>query len=143
MKTRIALAAGAALVASLALAQPAAERNGILADTTGKTLYTFDKDSGGKSACYGNCAAAWPPAIAASGAEARGDFGLAKRDDGAMQWTFKGRPLYHFAGDTQPGQRLGDGQGGVWHVIPAGKPAAAGSGTASGTTSSGYSNYGY
>jgi predicted lipoprotein with Yx(FWY)xxD motif len=141
MKIRIALAASTALAASLALAQPTAERNGIMTDTGGKTLYTFDKDGGGKSACYGNCAAAWPPAIAASGAEARGDHGLIRRDDGAMQWTYKGKPLYYFAGDTQPGQRLGDGQGGVWHVIAAG--TAAGGGAKSGASGAGYSNYGY
>ena len=141
MKIRIALVASTALVASLALARPTAERNGILTDTGGKTLYNFDKDGGGKSACYGQCATAWPPAIAASGAEASGDHGLIKRDDGSMQWTYKGKPLYYFAGDKQPDQRLGDGQGGVWHAIAAG--AAAGGSTTSGATSAGYSNYGY
>jgi predicted lipoprotein with Yx(FWY)xxD motif len=30
-------------------------------DSKGMTLYTFDKDSGGKSACNGPCATNWPP----------------------------------------------------------------------------------
>src|SRR5262249_13846568 len=33
----------------------------ILVDSKGKTLYLFMKDKSGKSACYGSCAANWPP----------------------------------------------------------------------------------
>ena len=35
-----------------------------LTDAKGMTLYTFDKDSAGKSACSGKCAENWPPLIA-------------------------------------------------------------------------------
>ncbi len=37
-----------------------------------------------------------------------------------------GRTLYHYAGDTAPGDAKGDGLGGVWHVYhdPAAAPAA-------------------
>src|SRR4051812_2845788 len=38
----------------------------ILVDSQGLTLYLFEKDSGTKSACFGGCAAAWPP-VRASG----------------------------------------------------------------------------
>ena len=34
-------------------------------DGKGMTLYTFDKDAGGKSMCNGPCAEAWPPLLAA------------------------------------------------------------------------------
>lgn len=30
-------------------------------DHNGMTLYTFDKDAGGKSMCNGDCATNWPP----------------------------------------------------------------------------------
>src|SRR3954447_16269569 len=33
----------------------------ILVDSRGRTLYLFQKDSGTKSACFGECANDWPP----------------------------------------------------------------------------------
>jgi predicted lipoprotein with Yx(FWY)xxD motif len=33
----------------------------VLADPKGMTLYTFDKDTSGKSNCNGECAEYWPP----------------------------------------------------------------------------------
>ena len=43
-------------------AEPPQMANGILVDAAGRTLYTFDNDRDGKSACNGGCAVAWPPA---------------------------------------------------------------------------------
>jgi len=51
----------AAFAANLAMAQTVTQKNGMLADADGRTLYTFDKDAANKSNCYGGCAAAWPP----------------------------------------------------------------------------------
>lgn len=99
-------------------AQPVA-RAGLLADAAGRTLYTFDKDTTGKSNCSGGCLAAWPVFAAKPGAKAQGDFGLIDAAGGQQQWTIKGKPLYYFAGDAQPGERNGDGSGGTWHVVPA------------------------
>lgn len=107
-----------AVLASAAHAQPVA-RNGLLADAAGRTAYTFDKDTAGKSNCAGGCLAAWPMFVAKPGAKPQGDFGLIEATGGQQQWTIKGKPLYYFAGDTQPGERSGDGSGGVWHVVPA------------------------
>lgn len=88
----------------------------ILTDSKGMTLYTFDKDKNGESACYDKCASNWPPLIAPEGAKADEDFGLAKRSDGKMQWTYYGKPLYLWINDSAPGDMSGDGVGGVWHV---------------------------
>nr|WP_315490258.1 hypothetical protein [uncultured Rhodoferax sp.] len=121
MKTKQVSLAVVALVATLASgahAQPVA-RDGLLADAAGRTLYTFDKDSAGKSNCSGGCLAAWPVFAAKAGAKAQGDFGLIDAAGGQQQWTIKGKPLYYFAGDAQPGERNGDGSGGTWHVVPA------------------------
>ena len=105
-------------VAALAVqANPTQFSNGLMASKEGKTLYTFDKDSVGKSNCSGGCAAAWPPFMVASAALAGGDFSIVKRDDGTSQWAFKGKPLYFFAGDAKAGDANGDKQGGVWHVL--------------------------
>jgi predicted lipoprotein with Yx(FWY)xxD motif len=88
----------------------------VLADARGMTLYVFDKDSDGMSACYDKCAANWPPMLAAAGAMADDDFGLIQRKDGSMQWTYYGKPLYLWVKDTKPGDMTGDGMNGVWHV---------------------------
>lgn len=134
-------AVAATVLSSLAAAQPIAERDGILTDASGRTLYTFDQDAAGKSACYGACATAWPPLLAKGSDQPTGDLGLAKRDDGAMQWTHRSKPLYYFAADTKPGQKLGDGQGGVWHVISTGKSARPAASPSSG--GAGYGTPGY
>lgn len=116
----------ALLSASLgAHAQAVSEKDGRLADTGGRTLYTFDKDSAGTSNCVGDCLVMWPPFMAAAGASAKGDYGLVAREDGA-QWSYKGKPLYLYAGDSKPGEANGEGKGGVWHSVPmaTAKPAA-------------------
>lgn len=89
----------------------------VLVDHQGMTLYTFDKDSAGKSACNGDCAAAWPPLKAEAGAMGSGDWSVITRDDGSMQWAYKGKPLYLWVKDTKPGDTTGDKFKNVWHVV--------------------------
>lgn len=105
----------------------------ILATADGMTLYIFTPDSGGKSVCNGGCAKAWPAIVGKStpgtGLDAE-DFATITRDDGTLQATFYGRPLYLFAGDAKPGDVAGQGSGGSWWVVdgdgnPVGAPAAA------------------
>src|SRR5690606_20162860 len=43
------------------LATASSELGTILVDGEGMTLYVFDNDSGGESACYDACASTWPP----------------------------------------------------------------------------------
>lgn len=114
--------ASAALVAGLALAPafasdaPAKVAGGVLTNASGMTLYTFDKDAAGKSNCNGQCAANWPPLAAGADAKASGAYTTIKRDDGAMQWAYKGKPLYTWVKDQKPGDKTGDGVNNVWHV---------------------------
>ena len=89
----------------------------VLADANGMTLYTFDKDTAGKSACNGPCAKNWPPLLVADGAKASGDWSTVTRDDGSKQWADGGKPLYTFAKDTKPGDTLGNNFKNIWHVI--------------------------
>jgi predicted lipoprotein with Yx(FWY)xxD motif len=105
------------IAAATAQADPTKIADGIVVSTDGKALYTFDKDSTDKSNCNGGCAAAWPPFTVANSALADGEFSIVKREDGASQWAFQGKPLYFYAGDTKPGEVNGDGKNGVWHVI--------------------------
>ncbi|MBV7484017.1 hypothetical protein [Bordetella sp. BOR01] len=113
-----AILAACALFASAAYAQaPVKTQDGVLADQAGMTLYTFDNDSGGKSACNGPCAKAWPPLAASGDAKPQGDYTIITRDDGTKQWAYKGKPLYLFVKDTKPGDKQGDNVKSVWHVI--------------------------
>jgi predicted lipoprotein with Yx(FWY)xxD motif len=90
--------------------------DGTWTDAKGMTLYTFDKDGGGKSACNGPCATNWPPLMAAADAKAAGDWTVVTRDDGSKQWAYKGKPLYTWAKDTKPGDKTGDNVGNAWHT---------------------------
>jgi len=91
-----------------------------LADSKGMTLYTFKKDTAGKSACAGECVAKWPlyfrEKVAAPAGTKAEDFGSITREDGKKQTTYKGLPLYYFAGDAKPGDTNGQGVKDVWHV---------------------------
>ena len=104
-------------VAASAQMMPAtAAADGTLTDAKGMTLYTFDKDAAGKSACNGPCATNWPPLAAAAGTAASGDWSVVSRDDGSRQWAYKGKPVYFWAKDQKAGDRTGDGFNGVWHL---------------------------
>ena len=89
----------------------------VYADSLGRSLYKYDRDSARATACTGECAAAWPAALAPRGAKAYGDWSQLARADGTRQWVFRGAPLYRFAGDKTTGETAGDGAGGgAWHV---------------------------
>lgn len=108
----------ASALATTAVAQaPAKTMDGVLTNAAGMTLYTFDKDADGKSACNGPCAANWPPLMAAGDAKASGDWTIVTRDDGGKQWAYKGKPVYLWAKDQKPGDKTGDGFNNVWHVV--------------------------
>jgi len=88
-----------------------------LTNAQGMTLYTFDKDSDGKSVCNGPCAANWPPFAAAADAQASGSYTVVIRDDGSRQWAYQGRPLYTWTKDAKPGDITGDGVlNGAWRI---------------------------
>lgn len=97
---------------------PTKTSDDVLTDASGMTLYVFDKDvaNSGSSVCNGVCAANWPPLLAEKDAKAMGDYSIVKRDDGKMQWAYKGKPLYLWIKDKKPGDKTGDGINGVWHV---------------------------
>ncbi|MGE6916216.1 COG4315 family predicted lipoprotein [Achromobacter kerstersii] len=107
----------AALFSAGAHAQAVKTQDGILVNSAGMTLYTFDKDAGGKSACNDQCAKIWPPVTAPADAKAMGDLTVITRDDGSKQWAYKGKPVYLYAKDAKPGDKTGDNFKEVWHVI--------------------------
>jgi predicted lipoprotein with Yx(FWY)xxD motif len=94
--------------------------DGTLTNPAGRTLYFFDRDAGGKSACNGPCAANWPPLLVVGDGRPTGDWTIIVREDGGKQWVFKGKPLYTCAKDTKTGDKIGDGINNIWHVAKGG-----------------------
>ena len=96
----------------------------ILTDDQGNTVYQFEMDSGGTSACNEGCDTTWPP-LEASGKPSGGNgvddslLGTIKRADGTTQVTYAGHPLYHYSGDQTPGDTNGQGIGDVWYAVAA------------------------
>lgn len=127
LKNSLSLAAAAMLLAacasgpmsSTAGSPPLAMKGGMLVDARGMTVYTFDKDvaGSGKSVCNGDCAVKWPPVMATAGDKPSGDYTVVTRDDGKRQWAFKGKPLYTWPEDQEPGDVYGDNYNKVWHVV--------------------------
>ena len=93
--------------------------SGMLVNSAGMTLYTFDRDvaGSGKSACNGPCAVNWPPLSATATDTGSGDWSVVVRDDGSRQWAFQGKPVYLFAKDQKPGDKTGNGVNNVWRTI--------------------------
>jgi predicted lipoprotein with Yx(FWY)xxD motif len=118
----------------------------VLVDARGHTLYLFDKDKHGRSACYGACATYWPPLL--SSVKPRQEkgvraslLGLATRTDGKRQVTYAGHPLYRFIGDKEAGQTTGEGLtdfGAAWDAIAASGRAVESSASDPGGAGSGY-----
>lgn len=108
----------------------------IIVDGRGRTLYLFEKDQRGRSACFGSCATYWPPLltrgkpIAGRGLK-QSLLGTTRRGNGARQVTYAGHPLYRYVLDTKSGQTNGEGLqdfGGGWDVLSAaGKKVEGGS----------------
>ena len=117
----------AAVLAAIALflsgfafadAPPLKTANGILVDSAGMAVYTYDKDEAGsgKSNCVGVCARNWPPVKAPAGTLAE-PWSIVTREDGSKQLAHRGKPLYTFIKDKKAGDKTGDGVGGAWHVV--------------------------
>lgn len=92
----------------------------IYAHSSGLSLYTFDVDGPNVSNCYQRCAEVWPPVLLsdAEAAAVTAPFGVTQRTTNLKQLTLDGKPLYLFYLDRRAGDVLGDGVGGVWHLVP-------------------------
>jgi len=120
---------------------------GVLVNARGRTLYLFEKDKRGRSACAGSCAAAWPPLITSgkprAGAGVKSALlGTTKRADGRLQVTYNHHPLYTFIKDTRKGQTTGENVyafGAEWYAVSAAGSAVEKKAAAS---SGGYGGYG-
>jgi len=93
----------------------------LVAASNGHTLYTFNSDTPGVSNCKGGCTSTWPPlsvpagTTPVGGAGVTGQLGTISRDDGSLQVTYKGLPLYFFHSDSKPGDTNGNYTG--WRLV--------------------------
>jgi predicted lipoprotein with Yx(FWY)xxD motif len=108
--------ASAAAAGKTVEAKPVGAQGTVLvAGSNGMTVYTFTKDvkDSGKSACSGQCLTTWPAltvsagATPAAGTGVTGKLGTITRDDGTLQVTYNGLPLYFFKNDNAPGDANG------------------------------------
>jgi predicted lipoprotein with Yx(FWY)xxD motif len=94
----------------------------VLTNTRGLTLYTLVGETNGKFICTSrSCLKAWPPLLVAAGTTPTGPvkLGTIKRPEGRIQVTYRGMPVYTFAGDSRKGQASGEDidDVGVWHAV--------------------------
>jgi predicted lipoprotein with Yx(FWY)xxD motif len=105
----------------------------VLFDANGQVIYVFEIDRRNRSNCTSeDCVEAWPPVLtrqepsAGAGVDAR-LLGTVRRDDGSLQVTYNGRPLYFYAHEA-PGEikcHNVDLRGGLWWVVTThGEPVA-------------------
>lgn len=93
-----------------------------LVDAEGMSLYLFLNDAENVSNCYDQCAENWPPLLV-EGEPTAGEgvdpelLGTTEREDGQLQVTYNGWPLYYFARDENPGDTNGQAVGDVWYLV--------------------------
>jgi predicted lipoprotein with Yx(FWY)xxD motif len=103
----------------------------VLFDANGQVIYVFEIDRPNQSNCTSaECVEAWPPVLteeepsAGAGIEAE-LLGTIRRDDGTLQVTYDGRPLYFYEHEG-PGEIKCHNvnlHGGLWWVVgPSGDP---------------------
>jgi predicted lipoprotein with Yx(FWY)xxD motif len=110
----------------VALTVRSSEYGQVVSDANHRVLYLFGADHGPTSTCYGECARAWPPLLT-NGAPSDGAgmnshlLSTTRRNDGTLQVTYNGHPLYYYSGDT--GEHIMCQHvklhGGFWYVVNA------------------------
>lgn len=121
----------------------------LLVNNAGKTLYSADQEKSGKITCTGACTGFWSPLTVAKDGIAKpdglsGTLSTVKRpDDGKLQVTYNGSPLYTFKLDTTSGDTKGNNFSDkfgaasfTWHAASSGKLSSSPT-----KDSGGYGNY--
>jgi predicted lipoprotein with Yx(FWY)xxD motif len=88
----------------------------LVAGSNSMTVYNFARDvkDSGTSACTGGCVTNWPPLTVTAGQTPTAGVGvtgtlgtITRADNGALQVTYNGLPLYFYSGDSAPGDATG------------------------------------
>lgn len=78
-------------------------------------LYTFDGEPTGRSLCDRDCTAVWPIIQARANDEPIGSWTIVKREDGRLQWAYRGSPVYTYFED-RPNEPKGEGKSMDWYL---------------------------
>lgn len=96
-----------------------------LTDANGRALYLFLSDTSMMSNCTGDCATIWMPVrvtdanslpTVAEGMD-KSLLGTIKRDDGTLQLSYNGWPLYYYSMDTAANDMTGQGVNDKWYLV--------------------------
>ena len=100
-----------------------------IGDAKGYSLYMYTPDNG-TPMCTGTCSDTWKP-WATTGAPVAGNgvdgakVATVQHPSGVTQVTYNGHPLYHYSGDSAPGDTNGQGRNNYWYLVtPAGAKLA-------------------
>jgi predicted lipoprotein with Yx(FWY)xxD motif len=96
----------------------------MLFGSSGQAIYVFQRDSRGRTVCYGECARAWPPVLTKGRPRAgkgvrKSLLGTVRRRNGKRQVTYAGKPLYFYAHEGPGEVRCHNVNlnGGFWWVV--------------------------
>jgi predicted lipoprotein with Yx(FWY)xxD motif len=92
----------------------------VIVDAQGRTLYRFTAEAQGRPVCTGACLSTWPPAIAPGTSGLPAHVATVRREDGKLQLTYDGHPLYRYSGDCSTADANGEGVGGQWFAVRGG-----------------------
>jgi predicted lipoprotein with Yx(FWY)xxD motif len=111
-----------------------------LAEPNGTPLYNYGADSKGVSRCTGSCLSIWPAYQDKTSTTNLPNYvGTIKRtDNGEIQYTYNGLPLYTYVGDSQGGTPTGNGVNGFKLAVPLSINQSQSNSTSSSSNSSGY-----
>src|SRR4051812_6650704 len=119
----------------------------VLVNRAGRTLYSLSAETNGRFICTASCVSTWHPLTVSRGQKPTGahSLGTIRRPEGKTQVTYKGKPLYTFAGDMKAGDARGEGfkDVGVWHAAAVGASAKKAPQQTTTTGSGGYGGSGY
>ncbi|WP_228076738.1 COG4315 family predicted lipoprotein [Novilysobacter ciconiae] len=96
-----------------------------LADNDRRAVYMLEGDEDG-TGCAASCLTQWAPLFPPTGEPTVSGglspvlIGTVERPDGSRQITYNGHPLYHFIGDSRPGDTLGHqrhDEWGQWYLL--------------------------
>ena len=111
---------------NIPVSQTVAGSPGFVNPANSMTLYFLDVDTATGATCTGACIGVWPVLRPTAGSTAVANMTLVTRSDATgQQWSYEGKPLYNYTGDSGPDQANGEGVpdfGGHWHVA---RPNAA------------------
>jgi predicted lipoprotein with Yx(FWY)xxD motif len=124
----MALAAGSAATVGSASNSTLSEQ--IIVDAQGRTLYALSPETTHHLLCKSSqCLKFWPPLTVHSsktkllaGPGVHGHLAILRRNNGVLQVTLGGLPLYRYSGDQTKGDANGQSIhsfGGTWHVLSA------------------------